>query len=338
MFQLFLNAFSVISVVLAEELDWTMISIDRTAFNVDSALFAIALLSTSIISVLAFANPMSRWHKLRAAATQLQSKIWLFRTRCGPFQMQSLNFDSDVEEKRLEKELTSWRKAAVQETDLQRSDFQRQHPMYYFTHGQYKPDDRTLSRLRQRQSPPEKGQAFFKWAEELLKGNGYNGYKDDHHSPVQPSLYVQLRLRWMIEFYQKRLPGYARYNRLLFFMSIVSVSLSSVLAFFGFTRWVIVGTTLSSASSSWSEFLNVQQSIQRYSDTIMALKNLESWWNSLTQIERAAIPNIEHLIHTTEDIIKSECEAWARAQKQQEGKASKWAVNAKAQPKSAAKK
>ena len=261
----------------------------------DTTLFAIALLSTSIISVLAFANPMARWRTLRAAATQLESTLWLFRTRCGPFRLQSLG--SDVEEKRLERELSSWRKSAVQETDLQRSDFQKKYPAHYFTHWQYQPENSCRCCRRQKLPPLRDGDGLFDWAAELVKG-------DDHHSPVKPSAYVKLRLQPTISFYQRRLPVIACYNRFLFLTSLVSVSLSSVLAFFNLTRWVIVGTTLSSASSSWSEFSNVQQNIQRYSDTIMALKNVESWWHSLTQIERAAIPNIERLVHTTEDLIK----------------------------------
>ena len=96
--QLSLNAASVIVIVLLEQFEWQTL-------DVDQALFAIAMLSTSLISIIGFTNPVARWQRLRAAATQLESTIWLFRTRCGPFQVRVFSYDSDLEEKRLEAQL-----------------------------------------------------------------------------------------------------------------------------------------------------------------------------------------------------------------------------------------
>ena len=83
--QLCLNLFATALVVLAEELT-TESDVNMYKDGIDNVLFATSLLSTFLFSVLAFANPIRRWQKLRAAATEIESLIWLFRARCGPFQ------------------------------------------------------------------------------------------------------------------------------------------------------------------------------------------------------------------------------------------------------------
>ena len=181
----------------------------------------------------------------------------------------------------------------MNETDLQRSDFQRTYRKAWYTHGQFKDKNwlkqqqvhekaSCICRLwlrrclwRKKLSEEEKTHQKKTPIEKLLHklDSAHKPGADDHHSPLKPKGYVELRLQKMIKFYQDRLPWYAWYNRALFFTSLCSVAMSSVLAFYNLTQWVIVGTALSSASSAWAEFNNVQQNIQRYSDTILALKN-----------------------------------------------------------------
>ena len=240
-----------------------------------------------------------------------------FPCQMWPVQVQARRLDTDVEERRLRTELVSWRETAVAETDLQRSDFQREYRSSYYVHEQCEPKS-FWERTCGYQCPF----ACSKRRPEVFPVGEFGD--DDHHCPVPSARYVDLRLKGMIRFYQRRLPWYAWHNRILYFFSFVSVSLSSLLAFFEYTRFVIIGTAMSSAFSSWLEFSNVQQNIQRYSDTIQKLKNLESWWSSLSRIEKAAIPNIEHLVHSTEELINGECESWARALKQQVSKRAQW--------------
>ena len=79
--QVLLNLSAVVVVVVAEEFDM----IPSGPSDIDTVLFCTSMLSAFLLSVMTFANPITRWQKLRTAATQMESLIWLFRARCGPF-------------------------------------------------------------------------------------------------------------------------------------------------------------------------------------------------------------------------------------------------------------
>ena len=53
--------------------------------------------------------------------------------------------------------------------------------------------------------------------------------------------------------------------------------------------------------------------MKRYSTAVDGLQKLTVWWRLLASIDKTVLANIDHLIITSEDIIRSEHESWASA-------------------------
>jgi hypothetical protein len=111
-------------------------------------------------------------------------------------------------------------------------------------------------------------------------------------------------------FYQKRLPVY---TRIRFWTRVVELSLTAsgaLLAYLNQTIAVIIVIIVCSALISWSEFSDISKKIERYTRAVRSMKKLLSWWDVLTDVERAGIDNISTLIETGESIISDERQAW----------------------------
>ena len=50
--------------------------------------------------------------------------------------------------------------------------------------------------------------------------------------------------------------------------------------------------------------------MERYSNTFHTLKGLELWWRSLPPHEQVIVANMDHLISSSEEILKAERCAW----------------------------
>jgi len=133
---------------------------------------------------------------------------------------------------------------------------------------------------------------------------------DDHHSPVKPEKYIELRLEKMMQFYRSRLPVYARRRFVLRIALLLCTTMSAVLAYLDLSFIVIGVTALSGAVVSWSEFSETARKIERYTGALRGLKNIHSWWNVLTDVEKSGFENITHLVNTSEAIISNERSAW----------------------------
>ena len=306
--------------------------------------FALSLLCTTLISLHAFANPTTRWHKLRCAAAELESLAWLFRTKCKQFELGEIDSESNSITL-FRDQLNEWRRTVVRGTDLHRSDFQRKWSHEKLTRGQHEKSPVYIAgelvgehllpkktsrcsggfvqlfccickRLKPQQAEQEHGEvqrnqddceqgdksssnaeaqlsktAASKALLEMLEAG-----QDDHHSPATADEYIRWRLQTMKRFYERRLPVYAVYHRCIFGLTLLGSMGCSIFAYIELNVWVVAAASLSTAASSWMEFSNVLQNIQRYSDTIQELKKLEAWWESLPPWEKASKENLNLLV------------------------------------------
>ena len=133
---------------------------------------------------------------------------------------------------------------------------------------------------------------------------------DDHHSPIKPDQYIALRLDKMMRFYQRRLPIYTRLRFVLRTTVLLCTASSAVLSYLDLASWVIGVTSLAGAVVSWSEFSETERKIERYTRAVRSVKKVLSWWDVLTDVEKAGADNIATLIETGESIIADERQAW----------------------------
>ena len=128
-----------------------------------------------------------------------------------------------------------------------------------------------------------------RWAPSVFKHHQFQGkfaktfpISDDHHSPLKPEAYLQLRLKHMMTFYQNRLPVY---TRIRFWTRVVELSLTAsgaLLAYLSLTIGVVIVIIICSALISWSEFSDISKKVERYTRAVRSMKKLLSWWDVLT--------------------------------------------------------
>merc|ERR1719191_2419450 len=114
----------------------------------------------------------------------------------------------------------------------------------------------------------------------------------------------------MIQFYRSRLPVYARRRFVLRIALLLCTTMSAVLAYLDLAFIVIGVTALSGAFVSWSEFSEAVRKIERYTGALRGLKNMHSWWDVLTDVEKSGTENITYLVNASEAIISNERAAW----------------------------
>mmetsp|Transcript_26964 Transcript_26964/g.65555 ORF Transcript_26964/g.65555 Transcript_26964/m.65555 type:complete len:789 (-) Transcript_26964:229-2595(-) len=254
------------------------------------AVFLLSVFSSIILSMTSFTNPSSRWRQLRASALALESMIFQYRARVGAF-TQSVA-DTKAPDRAFCDMLQIWREELVSGTDLLVSALEKQHNSTIFKHNQY--------------SGPS-----------LLTSG------DDYHSPVKPESYISIRLLPAKDFYQKRIPERARWRSQMQLLVLTTSSVIAVLTFFNLPTYVAIISAAGAAITSWQEFTDTGRKIERYTNAVRSIKNVHSWWFSLSEVEKASAENITSLIMTGEAIIANEYRAWkstAAAKKDSEGR------------------
>lgn len=240
--------------------------------------FLLSIVSSMLISLELLLNAKARWRQLRSSAGALDSMIWCFRTRVSPFEVVSSDPDSTQAETTLCNALNAWREELVSAGDLQLSDLERTYPPWVYKHFQ--------------------------------DGGDLPDGADDCHSPVKPQQYIDLRVLPTMDFYQERIPTYARQIMVSKLQILFAAVTCSILARYGLEQWVIVVASGAAAVTSWIEFEDKSRKVERYNRAVQALKKLVAWWESLAEMEKQMPETIARLIKDAEMIISEERAAW----------------------------
>ena len=62
------------------------------------AILILSFIGTCLAAYISFTNPVTKWQQLRVAALAIESQIWIFRTRSGPYRTSGEEFDHSAEE------------------------------------------------------------------------------------------------------------------------------------------------------------------------------------------------------------------------------------------------
>lgn len=279
-----------------------LITVEQSQYIV----LVLSLAGSFIASAVSYLNPAQRWQQLRGAALSLESEIWKFRTRVGPYAVaKKLSVGSRAPERRLlqfQVDLAQQvsKSAAITETTLQArfKYFGRasKHELKKFKHGQYEGSD-------------THGTFGASNIEKKQIEQGTNGI-DDHHSPLHATEYLEFRVEPIVDFYQDRLPRYYSRRSLTQLLLLVGTFSSTILAFLGLAVWAAIPTAVATAVTAWQEFSGTDKKLSRYSGTIEKLGSINIWWSQLSDVEQAKNLNLHHLINTCERVLEREREAW----------------------------
>jgi len=261
---------------------------------------AISIVASLLASTISYLNPAQRWQQLRGAALSLESEIWKFRTRVGQYSI--INHDSYTREP--ERKLLEFqtdlvdqvtKAAAILETTLNSNftllDNPSSREVKRFKHGQHKGAGvhGTFGA-----SNNERGRQM----------------EDDHHSPINANEYLDLRVRPVVKFYQKRLPRYYFSRTTIQYALLFGTFSSTILAFLEISSWSVIPSATATALSAWKEFSGTDKKLSRYAGTISKLNRLIIWWEQLSDVEKASSTNLQGLILSCEEVLERERESW----------------------------
>lgn len=161
--------------------------------------------------------------------------------------------------------------------------------------------------------PEDRGSAYYAMddkevvsAESVLLAVGH----DDHHSPIAPKEYLELRVKPHLMFYQSRLPRYAKQRYLLECAILFTSLTATLLAFLNLSQWAPVAAASATALTAHAKYKGPDKKLQRLSEAIAGVEGVLLWWGSLTEVEHANIANVNTLVTSCEEFFRSERQAW----------------------------
>lgn len=279
----------------------------------DIVLFFLTLVLSVLSSVVAFYQPSQRWRRLRSFAQRMEAAIWAYRTRTGDFEERKGQRRRPDE--MLRAAITSIRMSAIEANELDRTAWTAAYPPHVYKHGQRAAPASTSGPACASRVAPLESPGAAAGMQKLPD----NHFSDKHFSPLRPDAYISVRIEVMIEFFQSRLPRYSRAHACAQIALVLFSSTGAALAFLGHSKHVAIVSAVAAAVTAWVEFHAAADKLQRYNASITQLQNLVTWWQSLSDIERAGSPAITRLVVESEDVLASELRAWGSTSVGQHG-------------------
>jgi hypothetical protein len=133
---------------------------------------------------------------------------------------------------------------------------------------------------------------------------------DNHHSPVNPTEYIELRVEPIVRVFQQRLLRYYRMRTLYECVLVLGGVTGVLLAFLDLASWAAVVTAVTAAVTAWMEFHGTEKKLHRYSATLEQVEQLKLWWDSCTAVDKASTTSITKLVLSCEQLFQNERQAW----------------------------
>ena len=283
--------------VLSEYIDSSMNDFDASMTPTGSLIFYLSIASTFATALNTFLNPSGRWRQIRDTTCHLESAIWLYRTRTGPFKVQKPN-EVDRAASVLKNEVSSAVETLLGSSDIgQSTSWGKLYSESVFKHGQL---------------PRQKSPGILFWSKKYWNAviTVFKQTKiapeqqaDDHYSPLTPEKYIQFRLKIMVGFYKNRLPIYTRSRNLMSIIMMIVTAVGTILAYKQYSDYVSICATVAAAITSWMEYNNIATKIGRYNSTVSSLESLILLWESIPEVEKGVISKIDNLINTGEQVL-----------------------------------
>ena len=238
----------------------------------------------------------------------------MYRTRIGPFALDNTQQESSrAAEAALCAALTQWRADLVASAELQTSSLKK---------IRKDKSDRTLTCLSRVvcASRIYKHDQYSEAQDSNPVARDEHGFNtqtpDNFHSPMRAEEYIAARLLPKLNFYRRRIPQYSRNRIILRIILFLCTVVGSVIAYLtstfqnAFSPYTMVVTSAAAATTSWTEFSDVDRKCERYTRATVSLQNLLSNWKSLPEVEKSSPVEINNLIRSCEVIISDERCAW----------------------------
>ncbi len=237
--------------------------------------YVIIVVPILISILLAVANRFkagNKWILLRAAAENIKSQIFQYRTHAGRYGAQQL------------KDTTREAKLAEQLKDIT---------------GQLMTTNANEAALRPYDGP----------IPPAMYGAAAT---DDGYSPLPPGRYITIRLGDQLSYFEGKTNQLERKLKVLQWSIYVIGGLGTLLAAVGFELWVALTAALAAAFTTYLEYQQTENTLTKYNQTAVNLDNVRNWWLGLTATERTDPTNVSLLVENTEQVLQSELTGWVQ--------------------------
>lgn len=137
--------------------------------------------------------------------------------------------------------------------------------------------------------------------------------KDDGVSPTTPEDYLNFRMLPMLHAYMHRVAVLSFWQNvaqvLIFLLSATATALSTFKCLLIVPMVIAVMSTLQSLLS----FLNMSACIRNLNNSVLTLKSLRIWWQSLSMVETRMPSNFDYLVEVTESCVDAEVSTWVKS-------------------------
>ena len=256
----------------------------------DYTVLGLTVCAGLVSALVTFLDPATKWQQLRAAALLLESEIWKFRSSAGVYFRDMTSTYMESVEETLGNATCTIEDSVMKSASISETSFFAKfrvsgvpRSLNIYRHGQYEGAgcDGSLPR-------PE--------------------VQDDHYSDLSADDYIALRFEPLVNFYQQRLPRYARCYAVHQALLALAASVLTILVYFGAAQWCSVCAAGVAAVTAWTEFTSIQKKMRRYSETIHSANQVLLWWQSLESMQKAA--SFPLLVERCEACFESEHSSW----------------------------
>jgi uncharacterized membrane protein len=135
--------------------------------------------------------------------------------------------------------------------------------------------------------------------------------KERYYEPLTPDLYLKFRVEKALTFYRDRVHTCVFYRFISKVILVAGSILIIGLSFFQNTiTWTAAVTIVTASVSALLEFHDTTNKLERYNITVESLEKIRLWWQSIPEIDRSSVDNIDKLVLTCEDVLQREQQAW----------------------------
>lgn len=129
---------------------------------------------------------------------------------------------------------------------------------------------------------------------------------------LSSSGYIDARLEEQRVWYAGKTDGLEKKLRLLRWSTILIGGLGTLLAALGLELWVALTTALAAALVTYLEYTRTENTLVLYNQVVTDLKNIKTWWATLTLDEQALPSNHDLLVQQTEQALETEHSGWVQ--------------------------
>jgi hypothetical protein len=129
---------------------------------------------------------------------------------------------------------------------------------------------------------------------------------------LTPEEYLRDRIEDQIAYFVKKTQNLYRQLKRLQIYILFAGGAGTFLAAINRDIWVALTTAMAMAFASKLELDQVESSLVQYNTALVSLRNIESWWRSLSPWERTRQKNIDLLVDQTETTLEHETTGWVQ--------------------------